>query len=283
MAEKTLITLTSPEGATLNTAGKYCDKDIEIVPNLQEKVATESGIVTADEGCSGLKSVDTTPVYEAGKKAEYDAFWDAYQQNGERKNYLSAFAGAGWGSFNVFPKYNLNAESAVEMFYHHAEEAGGHYDLVEHLGKQGITLDFSRCTAYYSAFAYACIRRIGVVNFSGIIDGSYALGNAFIGSYIVTIDKVIVSEKTKFPNSTFQNCKKLSDLTIEGTLGENGFNVQWSTLLTHDSLMSIINALKDYSEDTSGTDWLVTIGSENKAKLTEDEILIAENKGWRLA
>lgn len=30
-------------------------------------------------------------VYEAGKKAEYDAFWDTFQQNGERKAYQFAF------------------------------------------------------------------------------------------------------------------------------------------------------------------------------------------------
>ena len=77
MAEKTLITLTSPDGATLNTAGKYCENDIEVIPKLQEKVAATGEIVTADQGFSGLKSVNTAPVYEAGKKSEYDAFWDA--------------------------------------------------------------------------------------------------------------------------------------------------------------------------------------------------------------
>ena len=29
---------------------------------------------------------------EAGRKAEYDAFWDAYQQNGTKTNYSYAFS-----------------------------------------------------------------------------------------------------------------------------------------------------------------------------------------------
>ena len=31
-------------------------------------------------------------VYAAGKKAEYDAFWDVCQNNGERNDYQYAFA-----------------------------------------------------------------------------------------------------------------------------------------------------------------------------------------------
>ena len=51
------LQLTSPNGGTLNTAGTYCDTDIEIIPKLQDKTVTESGTVTADEGYAGLGSV----------------------------------------------------------------------------------------------------------------------------------------------------------------------------------------------------------------------------------
>ena len=51
------LQLTSPNGGTLNTAGTYCDTDIEIIPKLQDKTVTESGTVTADEGYVGLGSV----------------------------------------------------------------------------------------------------------------------------------------------------------------------------------------------------------------------------------
>jgi hypothetical protein len=70
---------------------------------------------------------------------------------------------------------------------------------------------------------------------------------------------------------------------MDGAIGQNGFDVHWSTKLTHDSLMSIINHLSDKSSDTSGTTWTITLGTENIAKLTDDEIAIAEAKGWEVA
>ena len=47
--------------------------------------------------------------------------------------------------------------------------------------------------------------------------------------------------------------------------------------------MSIINALVDYSEDSGGTTYTLTIGTDNIAKLSADEIAIIENKGWNYA
>lgn len=41
----------------LPTAGKYCEHDINIQPALQDKIVTQNGIVTADEGYVGLGSV----------------------------------------------------------------------------------------------------------------------------------------------------------------------------------------------------------------------------------
>lgn len=63
-------------------------------------------------------------VYEAGKKAEYDTFWDTFQQNGNRKSYRAAF-GSCFTTENFKPKYPIipkrtynhdNAEA--EMFYY---------------------------------------------------------------------------------------------------------------------------------------------------------------------
>ena len=78
----------------------------------------------------------------------------------------------------------------------------------------------------------------------------------------------------------FRECSALVDLNIVGTINATGLNVQYSPL-SHDSLMSIINALADKT-GVSGT-WKVTLGATNLAKLTADEIAIAEGKGWTLA
>jgi hypothetical protein len=80
--------------------------------------------------------------------------------------------------------------------------------------------------------------------------------------------------------SIFYKCSSLENLTIIGQIKISGLSVQYSPL-SHDSLMSIINALADKT-GVSGT-FKVTLGATNLAKLTADEIAIAEGKGWTLA
>lgn len=55
-----------------------------------------------------------------------------------------------------------------------------------------------------------------------------------------------------------------------------------STKLTHDSLMNVINNLYDIATKGCNTQQLV-LGSTNLAKLTEEEIAIATNKGWTVS
>ena len=276
MAENTIVTLTSPDGATLNTASKYCEGDIEVIPKLQEKIVTTGEIITADAGYAGLKSVDTTPVFEAGKKSEYDAFWDRAQNFGNLKMYDYAYAGNGWRSENFKPKYSIRPSRCQYMFAMTSILG----DLEKLISDRGIVFDTSQSTLMAQMFSNAtALTKIPKIVVTSAPNNA---GLLFINCRSLLEVSVVVNSDNTFIN-WFDGCDSLENLTIEGVIGQNGFNVQWSTKLTHDSLMSIINALKDYSEDTSGTEWVVTLGSENKAKLTEDEILIAESKGWRIA
>jgi hypothetical protein len=111
------------------------------------------------------------------------------------------------------------------------------------------------------------------------IEVTESLSTTFRYSKLKRIMKVIINENVTF-SYTFSNMASLEELYFEGVIGQNGLNFQVSGKLTHDSLMSVINCLKDYSEDTSGTEWVVTLGSANIAKLTTDELSIARNKGW---
>ena len=58
-------------------------------------------------------------VFDAGKKAEYDAFWDVFQNYGDEEgmSYYSAFGYDGFTDENYNPKYPIiaSAISAVNL------------------------------------------------------------------------------------------------------------------------------------------------------------------------
>ena len=95
------------------------------------------------------------------------------------------------------------------------------------------------------------------------------------------IDIVRCNENTIFTD-TFRNLPKVTDITFEGVIGQNGLKFHQAPLISHDSLMSALNCLQDKTADTSGTVWQVTLGSTNLAKLTTEEIEAVEAKGWVL-
>lgn len=99
-------------------------------------------------------------------------------------------------------------------------------------------------------------------------------------SSLTTIHGINLSENTSYSNP-FRGCTSLANITIEGVLKIGcGYSFQ-ECPLTHDSLMSIINAL--VTTTATGSSSKLTLDATNLAKLTDDEIAIAEGKGWTLA
>lgn len=217
---------------------------------------------------------DTTATneYEEGKKAEWSNFWDAYQENGALTNYNSAFLGERWTEANFKPKYSISPISASEIF----RNSILNIDLSYWCSELNISIDFSRCSNTMYLFYGARFIRLPEINLTSVNNiGSREFGEM---RSLVTIDKLVIkSDGSQVFSNTFTSDYKLENIIIEGTIGQNGFNVQWCPL-THDSLMSIINALQDKT-GVSGS-WIVTIGPDNRNKLTSDELSIAQNKNW---
>ena len=86
-----------------------------------------------------------------------------------------------------------------------------------------------------------------------------------------------VSKVTTLGDYMFDNCTALTDFKAPQNIS---VAVKFSecTNLTHDSLMSIINNLATVSSKKT-----LTLGSTNKAKLTDDEIAIATAKNWTVS
>ena len=97
-----------------------------------------------------------------------------------------------------------------------------------------------------------------------------------------TIGKIDLSKwsetSTYYVSSVFSRCSALEHIGITGTISVSGLDLSYSTKLDHETLVAFLNALV---KKTSGT-WTITLGSTNKAKLTEDELYIATSKGWQV-
>lgn len=254
------IPITENGTTTLATAGKYCDRNIEVNVNV------EGG--------------DTETAYNEGRKDEYDRFWDAFQKNGTRTTYRYGFPGNGFDFSNFYPKYDIVADEANQMFYAWQTAGVGQTEtsLKKRLEECGVRLDISRVTTGTQMFQYGyCLTELPLLDFSSFTTGSNLFYNC---NNLVTIEKLILTENTPL-SGWFNGCTALENIVIEGVIGVNNLNLSYSKKLTHDSLMSVINALKDYSgTSTTGT---VTLGMDNIAKLTDEEKQIARNKGWTLA
>ena len=143
-------------------------------------------------------------VFDAGKKSEYDTFWDSYQENGNKISYRLAFFGSGWNDTTFRPKYPMKmykGQQQMQAFYYFR---GTHID---------VDIDFR------------------------------AVGNAQVfqsASLLKTISKLIVTDEVTYTN-WFAGCTALEDITIEGTIGND---ISFSDCpLTKASITSIINAL----------------------------------------
>lgn len=122
---------------------------------------------------------------------------------------------------------------------------------------------------------------------------AYAISNVTVTSLnifykcnsLTTIEKIIVPECNWSAVTSFFNEALVSSLENVTLKANVKLDCDWSKLsqcpnLTVDSLMSLINAFQDNTNDTQYT---LTIGATNLAKLTEDQILIATNKNILLA
>lgn len=181
-------------------------------------------------------------VYEAGKTKEWSDFWDEHQKLGAPIVCSNKFFA--WTKKMYKPKYPI------------------------------IVLENSSST---KCFAYALITDTLVdITFQDGCDVTYCFQSCTI---LETVRKIICS-KTANVGNLFYKCSSLKNVTFEGEIGY-GFNVSYSSVITHDSLMSIINHLYDYSGE--GGTHTMTFGVTNLAKLSDAEKAVATQKGWTLA
>lgn len=240
------------EGLTLSDLAVAEVNSLEEIP---EKV-DEAYLYGTEEG------------YESGKKAQYDAFWDAYQQNGNRTNYNMAFGGVGWTDETFKPKYPIApvGNAATENTFYASEIT----NIPDGL------LDFSQVTYCYMTFRLSKLITAPPLDLSNCANGTIWLFGQCAN--LKEIKTVTVSEQVTYSNFVF-SCAALEKITFAGTIGQ-ALNFQWSPLLTNESVQSIIDHLKDLTGATAQT---LTFHATVGANLTDEQKAAISAKNWTLA
>ena len=209
----------------LNTKGVSAS-DTETLNTLVPKVLDISG--------GGGDSGSYEKGYTDGKQAQYDEFWDGYQQNGNRNNYNSAFFGHGWTSRTYKPKYPITVKYGNGMFQ-----------------QASITDTLQPITFQSGASA----------------------GNVFLScTSLVTIQPITVTSDIAF-SGWFSNCGKLTNITFtqDSQIGNN-IDFSASPLLSHNSIINIISVLINTTTKKTlslGAENLAKLTDEEKAVATE--------------
>ena len=177
--------------------------------------------------------------FDAGKQAEYDAFWDAMQNYGNRKDYGKAFLE--WNCEYIRPKYKVmptDRATSVNTFYGNRtlkKIEAEYFDFSQKTRGNSIT------TGWYWTFS-TCSALEEIEDIGMMPDTAY--DSTFYGcSSLTKIAKITTDKDVQFGDA-FKNCRALQDITFEGEIGNN-IDFQWSNQLKKDSITSIINHLSD--------------------------------------
>lgn len=216
---------------------------------------------------------------EDGKKAEYDAFWDSFQQNGTRTDYDSGrgFYGAWWTDENFKPKYDIAPVGNCSQLFSYS----GITDVKGICERQGITLDLSRVTYSSNFLNNAKVTRMPVCDFSNIPNIATVFNSA---KELVWVDAIVLNENgtQTFGSGAGYNwvlyADKIEHCPIEGKIGTN---VWFNSLgkLDDETVQSIIDALVDLSGKTAQS---VTFHKTVGNKLTEAQKATITAKNWTL-
>ena len=225
-------------------------------------------------------------VYEKGKKDEYDKFWDNFQDYGNRTKYSYAFTGYGWNTYNFYPKYDIKPEDGTHIFraWEHSSSAYK-LSLKQRLEECGVKLDTSKVKAFDETFSYNTeFTEIPTID----LTSATSISNLFTHNYgtLKTIEKIIVNENTPMGNWFGTNSTGVVNLTIDGTIGKNGFNVKDCKKLSTASILSILTALSKDSTIASGKS--ITFATSHQSVIETDaqcleQYNLAINAGWTIA
>lgn len=247
----------------------YCTK-LTSVPLLNTSKGTKFNAMFAY--CSTLTEI---PAIDTSNGTNFDGMFQScskltYVPNlntSKATNLGSLFNGC--SSLENFPELDTSTTKTFYQSFSHCTKL-----------KSIPIYDSSNSTNFGSTFSFCSALEVAPE-----LDTSKGTSFGYMFQYctsLKTVPKINVSKATGSSslNNMFYNCTALEEITFEGTINIK-ISFKESTNLTHNSLVGIINALKTYSSTSSN--YTLTLGSTNLAKLTDEEKAVATAKGWRLS
>lgn len=270
------------------------DYKVVDIEQLEAGLTATAEAIREHTGKEDLMKLEEMPeeiegVFEAGKKSEYDAFWDEFQDYGNRTHYLNAFDGKGFNKNNFYPKYNIvfGENESNWTFIRWNDDDKHTLNLKERMELCGVSFDFTQLKTSIQTFYYTKFTEIPALDMSNVT----SFDRTFAYNYgLKSIEELTIGKDASF-NDAFAHSNVLEKLIIKGCIGGNGFNTQWCTKLSKDSIISIINAL---STSTSGLTvtlsqtavnraFATATGAENGSTSEEWLALAATKSNWTIS
>lgn len=280
-----------------------------IIPNYQTKnvtiVQNEVQEITPDENYDGLSKVNVTTSIPAPVLQEKTITPTSQTQNvtpdsnydGLSKVVVNGVSGyVDWSAIG----YSGTPQSVIDG-YNYAKQIYDNWDSSQTSYNQKFSndlnliimpnVDTSNGTSFNSTFS-GCYGLLNIPLFDTSNGENFA--SAFASCY--ELKNIPLLEMGK-AISVYLICSSCFSLTTLGGFKDLGkaylttasanyrnykLDLSYSTNLTHDSLMNVINNLYDIATKGCQPQQLV-LGSTNLAKLTAEEIAIATNKGWNVS
>ena len=254
------------------------DNTIPEIDDLTEQIdAINTNVGSIESALENIITIqeDVIKSYEEGvadgTQSAYDSFWDNYQLGGDRDQYGRAFDY--WSDEIFWPKYNITPTGAYACDYMFSYSTIS--NIKERLEECGVSLSFSQATRLTYTFDNCKTTEVPELD----LQNCDTLRGTFYGCMNLTKLSIINLKPTCTFSAAFVSLNNLTDLSIEGTIGQNGFSIASASKLSRASVQSIITALEDKTGDNSTT-WTIAL---HKNCVTDDDRAAAASKNWQIS
>ena len=214
---------------------KISEKLVQIAEN--EKKVYDAGYT------EGINKGGYADGYEEGKKAESEAFWNGFTDNGNRTNYYKAFSY--WGAEYIRPNRKIiptTVDSGYTTFFHNPKlkkVESAYFDFSQK--PRGTN---SSNTYFYTFYNCPELEEVEDIGIQADFNFEYSFAQCF---KLHTIAKLRSDEDTKF-NMTFTQCQALKNISFDGVIGQT-INFAYCKELSAESIKDIFAHLSDTASE----------------------------------